>query len=995
MESIPTLNAPTIAQHNAHPDIAEPTRTNPSASSHASNQRTKFRIFYCNAGGMSTKLVEFYAAITCNDYEAIVITETWFKPTHHDAEICPPGWSIFRKDREGRQGGGVMIICKDEFKPSLVDVDCKGTEQIWVKARFSDSHLFIGAAYVPPRSTADVVNNAISVYAHIETLLSDSDEALLLSDFNQPGIEWMVDDEIPNVFRPTHANSETEVMIAEILLGHNLYQLNGTVNSFGNLLETIFSTCYDDIELLSPCLPLCHGFGSNQFHHPVAIELMKHSPALPPQLSSTYDYRRADYPAINLVLGEVDWHAHLRDLNVDEMLDRFYEIVYDIRERYIPKRTIKGPKSRPWQSSHQSNLRTKRRNLSRRISRSNHPQDVAALEQVRSQIAAANETDYRRYMVNIGTKLKSDPKKFWSVVDEKRRRNVSPKVVHLENDSADEPSGVANLFGRFFGSVFSPLCHDELPEEEEPIDSVQISTDVSEEDVKKLIQDLDSGKGAGPDDLPPRFFKSTISSIATPLTLIFMTSLMTQVFPSKWKVATVTPIFKSGDRSNVRNYRPISILSCAAKMLDKLMSQRIGIALDRMISSCQHAYREGYSTTTNLLEFTSHVRNEMEQGHQVDAIYLDFSKAFDTLCHRSLLKKLKAYGISAGIISWIRSYLSGRTQHVKMDGCLSSPVDVSSGVPQGSHLGPILFALYLNDLFGMLKNVKSLAYADDIKIFKTIKTDSDANTLQAALNTIIQWCGINGMNLNTSKCHLISFTRRHTRHDHTYSIGNSFFNRVNQLMDLGVLLNQKMDFNPHTAFTCSKAASVLGLVKRFARNFNDISVAKVLYCALVRSRLEYAGAVWAPYHKTYQDKLESIQKKFIMFALPCRRDPDTYRLPPYIHRLSTIGLEPLWCRRLVSQSTIIHDLLMGRMRSEGLRNQIAPNSNRRTRSSEWLDVPFHRTDYGRHEPLNGCRLAFNRVSEIFLSGLSRVAFRRTCSSFFIGEDDATGAGGHV
>ena len=170
----------------------------------------------------------------------------------------------------------------------------------------------------------------------------------------------------------------------------------------------------------------------------------------------------------------------------------------------------------------------------------------------------------------------------------------------------------------------------------------------------------------------------------------------------------------------------------------------------------------------------------------MDGIYLDFSKAFDTLSHRSLLYKLKAYGISANIIRWISSYLSGRTQHVRIDGCLSSLIDVSSGVPQGSHLGPILFALYLDDLLWMLKNIKFLAYADDIKIFKTIKSDGDAHALQAALNTILQWCHINGMKLNTYKCHLISFTRCHTRLDHTYSIGNSFINRVNQLMDLGV-----------------------------------------------------------------------------------------------------------------------------------------------------------------------------------------------------------------
>ena len=150
--------------------------------------------------------------------------------------------------------------------------------------------------------------------------------------------------------------------------------------------------------------------------------------------------------------------------------------------------------------------------------------------------------------------------------------------------------------------------------------------------------------------------------------------------------------------------------------------------------------------------------------------------------------------------------------------------------------------------------------------------------------------------------------------------------------------------NAHVNTTIAKALSVLDLVKRFSKGFNNQQVSKALYCALVRSRLEYACAVWSPYQSTYLARLESVQKECAIFALPHRRDPTTHRLPPYNDRLNELGLLPLWCRRLVAQATVIFDLLMGRMQCGNLRSQIIPNSQRRSRSTEWLHIPYHRTD---------------------------------------------------
>ena len=202
-------------------------------------------------------------------------------------------------------------------------------------------------------------------------------------------------------------------------------------------------------------------------------------------------------------------------------------------------------------------------------------------------------------------------------------------------------------------------------------------------------------------------------------------------------------------------------------------------------------------------------------------------------------------------------------------------------------------------------------------------------------------------------------------------------------MDLGVLLTSKLNLNRHVDFITAKAASLLGLLKRFARAFQDLSVLKTLYCSLVRSRLEYAAVVWSPYHTTYSDRLESVQKQYLKFALPHHRQPGTFRLPPYPQRLQEHGLEPLWSRRLTSRSCLVYDLLLGGIKCSSLREQLTLNDRRRTRISDYLAVPFHRTDYGKYEAMNSCRLNFNAVSHIFLEGPSRAVFRQRCADHFI------------
>lgn len=231
-----------------------------------------------------------------------------------------------------------------------------------------------------------------------------------------------------------------------------------------------------------------------------------------------------------------------------------------------------------------------------------------------------------------------------------------------------------------------------------------------------------ASKGAGPDMIPNLVLKALSDVFVTPLNILFNSSLQAGTFPTEWKHSFIVPIFKNGERSSCANYRGISLLSAIPKLFEKLVCVHLESALGSLLNPSQHGFRTGRSTTTNLTIFVDYVLNGMANGGQVDAVYTDFSKAFDKVNHHLLLNKLRLKGVSGVLLQWIESYLSARTQSVRIGSTLSRNIQSCSGVPQGSHLGPLFFAVFVDDLCDELENCDFLFYADDLKIFRRISS---------------------------------------------------------------------------------------------------------------------------------------------------------------------------------------------------------------------------------------------------------------------------------
>ena len=253
-------------------------------------------------------------------------------------------------------------------------------------------------------------------------------------------------------------------------------------------------------------------------------------------------------------------------------------------------------------------------------------------------------------------------------------------------------------------------------------------------------------KATGPDEIPAKLLKETASVIAPSLCKIFNKSLQQGSLPSDWKLANVVPVHKKGAKDHVENYRPISLLPTVSKVFERCVLNSIKVHLYQVLSPKQHGFCTGRSCVTSLLEALDHIGSLLDSGSQVDTIYLDMSKAFDKVGHRRLVEKLLQASFSGNLLNWFCSYLSSRRQRVTVLGASSEDLPVTSGVPQGSILGPALFLLYVNDLPEVISsNSRVLMFADDTKIFREIKTLGDASSLQEDHGKVAAWSQSSGL----------------------------------------------------------------------------------------------------------------------------------------------------------------------------------------------------------------------------------------------------------
>jgi hypothetical protein len=634
-----------------------------------------------------------------------------------------------------------------------------------------------------------------------------------------------------------------------------------------------------------------------------------------------------------------------------------------------------------WINQELANIRNQRNRAHKNFLRCPTESNLNQFLLLREEFSQKNDVLNGQYIASYAEKLKSNPSSFWKFVNEKRSTNGFPKQMTFADRTGSSAGDIAKLFGEYFQEVYvvddgeDVIC--DIPKKCS-LNSVSINM----LDVVKGLSELDQRKSAGPDNIPARFLKEYSSAVSVPLFKLFTLSVSTGKVAQCWKTSFITPIFKSGNRSHVSNYRGVAKLCSIPKLLEKLICDKITPIIVPHLHESQHGFETGKSTVTNLSLYSNFLFDSLKEAVQIDSIYTDFKKAFDCVNHRLLIKKLLQFGIEGDILSWIESYLKGRIQFVKIGGAISNQINVFSSVSQGSHIGPLLFLLFINDLCYGLKHSQFLLYADDLKMFKKINNINDSKLLQIDLEYINNWCKNNKMELNVKKCEFITFSKKlaQNRIETTYNLGNVSLNKIQVVRDLGVLFDSDLNFKKQVDHVISKASMMLGFIKRQSKDFKCPYVTKALYCSLVRSVIEYANIIWYPSTATDINRIESVQKQFLLFALrDLGWDQNWNNFPSYENRLMLLKLQSLKLRRKVSCCLFIADILQERIKVKKLSDLIKiKESAVFTRSHQLLQIhiPFASTGYQQHESLRRCSRLFNHVSKAFIeSNGSRKVYR--------------------
>lgn len=550
----------------------------------------------------------------------------------------------------------------------------------------------------------------------------------------------------------------------------------------------------------------------------------------------------------------------------------------------------------------------------------------------------------------------SNPKLFWNFVNSKRISKETPSEFHYDGNSTTSGIEIANMFADYFSKVYSnKQCPNFNNNNLYPPNRNITNYYITISDVYLHLNSLDINKGPGPDGIPPAFLKHCSFILARPLHLIFNLSLSLGILPEFWKVSYLTPIYKTGDRDLVINYRPISILNTIPKVFENILSKYLTAELSSLIIINQFGFMAGRSTELNLLTYVDFLSSALERGSQVHAIYTDFSKAFDRVNHVVLLSKLSGMGVGGPMLDWIESYLTGRSQIVKFNNFKSQNIPVPSGVPQGSHLGPLLFILFVNDLWSCFEHSQFLLFADDLKLYMEVSSSDDCLRLQSDIDRLASWCSANGMDLNASKCYSILFHRSRAAVEYPYYINNNILLNVPEIRDLGILVNSRLSFTTHIERSISKSLKLLGFVKRIAGDFTNVRAIKQLYNSLIRPHLEYGSCVWNPHYNVHKRNIESVQHKFLKFIAYKLNMPNL----SYSQLESHIQISTLEERRNTRDLKMLYNVLHCKYSSPMLLGRIGLHvPSRETRSRNTFFIPNNRTNYGQNSFISrSCKLA--------------------------------------
>jgi hypothetical protein len=842
-----------------------------------------FNLLLINARSIINKMhyLRDLALLNCPD--VIMLTETWCSDEIPDSQLSLVGYSLFRSDRILSRGGGCIMYCKlSLLATNLTDSRLTAIrDSLWLLIRTNAGMALFGCIYRAPTSDRIQMECLIQAFRHASQL--PFPYKVIGGDFNMPEICWSL---------PSSTGRFSEFTSTVLQYGWTQHVTIPT--RFNRPLDLIFTsgvhTAY--VRTLNPLTGSDHKIvdctlklSQPTVHHPTLFR----------------NFRHLNLNNLTPFLRSLDWTDFFLTTEPEIAADILYNHLNSYIEFSLPAE-MKPSHPRSSLDDIPPNILRKLRKVKSRYYKTADFSCLLLINKINLELHHKKMLKTRRDETRA--LMSKDSTCMLSRLLRHRAAEVQrPNYIVLPDGSiADTDEAICEAFSNYFSESLvndqDIYCTSQAPNPSFILSSISVSL----EKVSRLVASTKPSLKPGPDGLPPAMLLHG-NDIPILLLNIYNLSLNESHFPSKWKQSVIFPRYKGGSKADLNNYRPINHTPAVAKVLERIVNESLieFMISHSLIHPSQYGFIKNRSCTTCQFDFLNYVTESIDKGLALIILFLDMRKAFDRVPHKRLLNKLSAVGIRNPLLTWFKSYLDGRTQVVKLGTCTSNARPVTSGVIQGSVLGPTLFLIYIDDIFTAVSHGKAYVFADDIKIVYAFEPSSQTDVfpkLTDDLATLESWSSRCGMWFSAEKCSLISF--RCALPDDRFVLHNSPIPIQNNVRDLGLRYSVTFNFAEQVAYQVTKAQQTIGYIcKHFITNEARLR----LYLMIARPILEYCPVIYSNLRKCDRVALEKVQRAFTkrILGYSCKLN--------YRTRCETLCLDPLWLRRLRLGVNLLYSII--------------------------------------------------------------------------------------
>ena len=832
---------------------------------------------HLNARSLNSNFREIddYLSSLNYQFDIIAISETWVsEPEHNKFNIN--GYDVYHTNRKNKRGGGVALYVKQELackflscKSLVVDdlFECCTLEILISGHR----NIIVSCIYRCPGSNTDIFSEHI-VQLFFELTMRKT--VFLCGDFNIDILKHKV-------------NQGTKSFL-DTMYSIGLYPLIDRPTRISNHSFTLIDNVFTNVTNHKVTSGILVSDISD--HLPIFVFCTYPNPNRADQKCNVKKRIINENSLLSLSnnLAEECWDNVFRSADVDTAYGEFMTTFSKQYNICCPMKTVRNSftrRDKPWITNGLKNACHKKNRLYKQFLCSRSHTCEEKYKTYKNKLTSILRTAEKEYYSKLLTDAKGNIKSTWKILNTiiNKKTNTSKLPSHFECNEINIVSkqSIADGFNNFFVDVGSNLdkkitvadnaasIYDFMGQQ---CPNSMFINPVSEDEVVNIIKSCKPKHSKDCDDINMYVLSKVTDQIVKPLVHIFNLSFSSGIFPSEMKTAKVIPVFKSGNRSDFSNYRPISLLLQFSKILEKLFNLRLEQFLisNEILSNCQYGFRSSMSTVHAALELIESISTAVDNKKHCAGVFIDLKKAFDTVNHDLLVKKLFFYGIRGTANAWLNNYLTNRNQYVIADDHSSGMRLITCGVPQGSVLGPVLFLLYINDICNVSNLLKFVLFADDTNIFCSSTSLHDLqDTINRELDKLFVWFSVNRLSLNLGKTNYMLFRSRPPDNELALKINNVVLPRVAATKFLGIIIDDKLSWKPHIQSVKSKLSSVLSIMYKASKLINTTGM-YTLYCSLFHPYLSYCNEIWGNTYTSNVKCLFTLQKKAI--RLICNAD---------------------------------------------------------------------------------------------------------------------------